>query len=141
MVTIEQVKLLESRVIKTIEFVDHVTEENSLLKSKLESCQKRIDELEVLIQRFKEDQAKIEDGIVSALDRLNKFEDDIRSDDAKSKSESVTVKRDSKNNESAASKKSSEAVIEEGFVLKEKPYNPDIEEDENGDSKEELEIF
>lgn len=77
MVSIEQVRLLESRVVKTIEFVDQVTEENSLLKSKLESCQKRIDELEVLIQRFKEDQSKIEEGIVSALDRLNKFEDDM----------------------------------------------------------------
>jgi FtsZ-binding cell division protein ZapB len=77
MVSIEQVRLLESRVIKTIEYVDQVKEENALLKGKLDTCQKRIDELEVLIQRFKEDQTRIEEGIISSLDRLNKFEDDM----------------------------------------------------------------
>jgi hypothetical protein len=77
MVSIEQVRLLESRVIKAIDYVDLVNEENTLLNGKLGDCQKRIEELEVLIQRFKEDQAKIEDGILSALDRLNKFEDDM----------------------------------------------------------------
>jgi FtsZ-binding cell division protein ZapB len=77
MVSIEQVRLLESRVIKAIDYVDLVNEENTLLKGKLGDCQKRIEELEVLIQRFKEDQSKIEDGILSALDRLNKFEDDM----------------------------------------------------------------
>jgi predicted nuclease with TOPRIM domain len=76
MVTIQQVQLLESRVIKAIEYVDQVTEENTLLKNKLDSCQSRVDELEVLIQRFKEEQGKIEEGILSALDRLNKFDPD-----------------------------------------------------------------
>jgi hypothetical protein len=41
---------------------------------KLEDYQKRIDELEVLIQRFKDEQNRIEDGILAALDRLNQFE-------------------------------------------------------------------
>ena len=75
MVSLEQVKLLESKVSKTIDYVKKVTEENSLLKNKLDSYQKRIEELEVLIRRFKEDQSKIEDGILAALDRLNQFED------------------------------------------------------------------
>ncbi|MDR3301341.1 MAG: cell division protein ZapB [Spirochaetaceae bacterium] len=77
MVSIEQVRLLESRVIKAIAYVDQVNEENALLKSKLGDCQKRVEELEVLIQRFREDQGKIEEGIISALNRLNKFEDDM----------------------------------------------------------------
>jgi predicted nuclease with TOPRIM domain len=77
MVTIEQVKQLESRVAKAIEYVNKVTDENTLLKGKLDAYQKRIDELEVLIQRFKEDQNRIEEGIVSALERLNQFEDDV----------------------------------------------------------------
>jgi chromosome segregation ATPase len=75
MVSLEQVKLLESKVTRTIEYVKKVTEENRKLKEKLDSYQKRTDDLEVLIQRFKEDQSKIEDGILSALDRLNQFED------------------------------------------------------------------
>jgi hypothetical protein len=79
MVNLEQVKLLESKVIKAIEYVNQITEENNLLRGKLETYQKRIDELEVLIKRFKEDQGRIEEGIVSALDRLNQFETAIES--------------------------------------------------------------
>ncbi|MDR1412010.1 MAG: cell division protein ZapB [Spirochaetaceae bacterium] len=74
MVTLEQIKLLETKVGRAIDVVTRITGENAYLKGKLENYQKRIDELEVLIQRFKEDQGRIEDGILSALDRLNEFE-------------------------------------------------------------------
>jgi predicted nucleic acid-binding Zn-ribbon protein len=77
MVTLEQVKLLETKVAKAIDFVNRVTDENTLLKGKLETYRKRIDELEGSVQRFKEDQGRIEDGILSALERLNQFEDVI----------------------------------------------------------------
>lgn len=77
MISLEQVKLLEAKVSRTIDYVKKVTEENVLLKGKLDSYQQRIDELEVLILRFKEDQSRIEDGILSALDRLNQFEDAV----------------------------------------------------------------
>lgn len=134
MVSIEQVKLLESRVIKTIDFVDQVTEENALLKSKLESCQKRIDELEVLIQRFKEDQAKIEDGIISALDRLNKFEDDMDKGITRVKPEPHPPKR-----ETHLRRQAPPSVDDSGesFVLKEKPY---VSADGTADG-DDLEIF
>jgi FtsZ-binding cell division protein ZapB len=79
MVSLEQVKLLESKVTNTIEYVKKVTGENSKLKEKLNSYQKRIEELEVLVQQFKENQGRIEDGILSALDRLNQFEDALES--------------------------------------------------------------
>jgi len=75
MLSLEQVKLLESRVSKTIDHVKKVTGENLQLKEKLSSYQNRIEELEALIQQFKENQSRIEDGIISALDRLNQFED------------------------------------------------------------------
>ncbi|GMO31274.1 MAG: hypothetical protein Ta2B_12350 [Termitinemataceae bacterium] len=93
MVTIEQVKQLETRVSKVLDYAIKATDENTLLKSKLDSCQKRIDELEVLIQHFKDDQGKIEEGIVSALDRLNQFEDSVEktlSPEKKSKIVSIT---------------------------------------------------
>ncbi|MDR2363882.1 MAG: cell division protein ZapB [Spirochaetaceae bacterium] len=77
MVTLEQVKLLETKVGKALDFVNQITGENILLKKKLDTYQKRIDELEVLIQRFKEDQGRIEEGIISALSRLNQFEDAV----------------------------------------------------------------
>ena len=79
MVTYEQVKLLESKVIKAVDCIRQLTEENSLLKGKLSGYEKRIDELEALITHFKEDQGRIEKGIISALERLDQFEDAIDS--------------------------------------------------------------
>ncbi|MDR1420883.1 MAG: cell division protein ZapB [Treponema sp.] len=77
MVTLDQVKLLETKVEKAIGYVEKVSGENAELRGRLESYQKRIDELEILVQTFREDQSRIEDGILSTLDRLNQFEDAI----------------------------------------------------------------
>jgi chromosome segregation ATPase len=77
MITLEQVKLLESKAVRAIEYVERVSRENAQLQGKLESYQKRIDELEVVIRQFKEDQGRIEEGVLAALDRLNQFEDAI----------------------------------------------------------------
>jgi predicted nuclease with TOPRIM domain len=82
MISLEQVQLLETKVSKAIEYVQRVTAENAALRSqrqelqaKLEANKKRIDELEVLVMRFKEDQSRIEDGVMAALDRLSQFEE------------------------------------------------------------------
>ncbi|MDR3147037.1 MAG: cell division protein ZapB [Treponema sp.] len=77
MINLEQVKLLETKVIRAIEYVERTSRENAQLQGKLDIYQRRIDELEVLIRKFREDQGRIEEGILSALDRLNKFEDAI----------------------------------------------------------------
>jgi hypothetical protein len=77
MITLEQVKLLESKAARAIEYVERVSRENVQLQGKLGSYQKRIDELEVVIRQFKEDQGRIEEGVLAALDRLNQFEDAI----------------------------------------------------------------
>ncbi|MCL2264658.1 MAG: cell division protein ZapB [Treponema sp.] len=86
MVSLEQVQLLESRVAKAIEIVEKTTRENAALVSereglqlKLDASQKRLDELELLVMRFKEDQGRIEDGIIAALDRLSQFEEAFES--------------------------------------------------------------
>ena len=79
MVSLEQVKLLETKVTKTIDYVKKVTEENTALKGKLDSYQQRIDELEIMIKKFREEQNRIEEGILSALSRLNQFEDALES--------------------------------------------------------------
>ena len=79
MVSLEQVRLLDSKVSRLIDRVKKVNEENAQLKERLNSYQKRIDELEVLMKHFKQEQSKIEDGILSALDKLNQFEDALES--------------------------------------------------------------
>jgi len=95
MINLEQVKLLESKVSKTIDFLDRISKENAALvqreaelQEKLEASQKRIEELEVLISGFKEEQSRVEDGILAALDRLSQFEEAIE--------KSLTEKRHSK---------------------------------------------
>ncbi|MDR2159671.1 MAG: cell division protein ZapB [Treponema sp.] len=75
MVSLEQVRLLETRIDRAIGYVERVTAENTAFREKLDAYQKRIDELEVLVRRFRDDQGRIEDGILAALDKLNKFED------------------------------------------------------------------
>lgn len=82
MISMDQVQLLEARVSKAIEYVKRVSAENAALldereglRKKLDANQKRIDELEVHVTRFKEEQGRIEDGIIAALDRLSQFEE------------------------------------------------------------------
>jgi len=82
MISLEQVQLLESKVAKAIEYIQKVDSENAALyeertalQSKLDSTQKRLDEVEMLVMRFKEDQGRIEDGILAALGRLSQFEE------------------------------------------------------------------
>ncbi|MCL1836936.1 MAG: hypothetical protein FWG46_05255 [Treponema sp.] len=84
MINLEQVKLLETKVAKAIDYIERLGKENADLhqkeadlQTKLDSYQKRIDELEDLVMRFKEDQGRIEDAILSALDRFNQFEEAI----------------------------------------------------------------
>ncbi|MDR1251546.1 MAG: cell division protein ZapB [Treponema sp.] len=77
MISLEQVNLLETKVAKAIEYVEHLTEKNADLRAKLESSRKRNDELESLVLHFKEEQSRIEGGILSALELLNRFEDAI----------------------------------------------------------------
>ena len=82
MINLEQVRQLENKVAKAVDYVEKLTRENAALlhkeadmQAKLESNQKRIDELEVLIMGFKEEQGQIEDTILAALDRLSRFEE------------------------------------------------------------------
>jgi len=104
MLSLEQVQLLEARVVKAIEYVQRVNDENAALSSeragllsKLEANQKRLDELELLVMRFKEDQGRIEDGILAALDRLSQFEEAFESslsDNDKSSVKKPPVKKE-----------------------------------------------
>jgi len=82
MISLDQVRQLEARISWTIEHFQSLSAENAALiaeraglQAKLEVNKKRIDELEVLVMRFKEDHSRIEDGIIAALDRLSQFEE------------------------------------------------------------------
>jgi len=77
MLNLDQIKQLETRVAKAIELMQSLKDENDLLKLELHDRQKRIEELENIVLVFKNDQAKIEEGIISALNHLSAFEDTV----------------------------------------------------------------
>ena len=77
MLNLDQIKQLEMRVSKAIEVMQSLKDENELLKLEVHDRQTRIDELESIVLVFKNDQAKIEEGIVNALNHLSAFEDTV----------------------------------------------------------------
>ncbi|WP_020613324.1 cell division protein ZapB [Sediminispirochaeta bajacaliforniensis] len=132
MVTFEQIQLLESKVRQAVDLIASLREENGALRKTLSSYEKRIEELEVLIDSFKRDQGKIEEGIISALQQLDALE-----------SSAVEVQQHDGEATSTA-----EAPIEEteGESLQPDIAEPDIAESEDAeepapDRNGELDIF
>jgi TolA-binding protein len=77
MVTLEQVRQLETKIGKAIDYVNRMSGENIRLRGELDGSEKRVAELEQTVQRFREEQGRIEEGILAALDRLDQFEDAV----------------------------------------------------------------
>ncbi len=77
MITLEQVRQLETRVKRAVELIDTLRGENKALKERLEKSERRLRELETLVNGFRDDQDQIEQGIRDILAQLNALEDDI----------------------------------------------------------------
>lgn len=77
MLNLDHIKLLEDRVEKAVNLIKTLSDEKDLLKMEIEERDKRISELENLILVFKDDQLKIEQGIVNALNQLSAFESSV----------------------------------------------------------------
>ena len=142
MISLEQVQLLETKVAKAIEYVQRVTAENSALvadraglQTKLDANQKRLDELELLVMRFKEDQSRIEDGIVAALDRLSQFEEAFES----SLKEKTTKKSSAKKEK--VQQPVSEDTSEEFFEISQEETEENAALSEDSTQERELDIF
>ena len=75
MITLEQIRLLEGKITRAIELIRVLKEENSTLRKGLESAQKRMKELETLVEGFKTDQREIESVIVRTLEHLDELEE------------------------------------------------------------------
>ncbi len=82
MISVEQIQKLEAKVLQAVEVIKSLREENSLLKGKLSGYEKRIEELEILIDSFKQDQTNIEEGIINALNQLDLLEDIVSESDS-----------------------------------------------------------
>ena len=71
MITLDQIRTLDSKVQQTVGVIESLRKENATLREKLSSYEEKIAELEVLIDGFKSDQGEIEEGIQKALKRLD----------------------------------------------------------------------
>jgi len=84
MVTLEQIRLLESKIGRAIEFVARLTEEKARLVQQNEELEEKnraeretITALRETIETLKEEKSRVEEGIASALGKLDQFEDAI----------------------------------------------------------------
>jgi TolA-binding protein len=75
MITLEQIRLLESKITRALDLIRVLKEENSTLRKGLESAQRRMRELETLVDGFKTDQKEIESVIVRTLHNLDELEE------------------------------------------------------------------
>jgi len=80
--SLEQVRVLESRVEKAVGLIASLRAENSSLRHGLQTAEQRVSELEALIAEFQKDQARIESGILEALRKLDSFEDAVHASHA-----------------------------------------------------------
>ena len=75
MITLEQIRLLEGKITRALDLIRVLKEENSTLRKGLESAQRRMRELETLVDGFKTDQKEIESVIVRTLHNLDELEE------------------------------------------------------------------
>ena len=89
MITIEQIQKLDKKVQAAVSRITALQNDNATLREKLDEYQKRISELEVMIDRFKKDQTEIESGIIRALEQLDHLEDSMEGEEP-TKEEAIT---------------------------------------------------
>ena len=77
MIDLDQTRQLQSRVHKAIALIESLRKENGMLRRKLAEYEQRVGELEVNVSNYSREQAEIEEGILSALNQLDRLEDEI----------------------------------------------------------------
>lgn len=144
MISLDQIRALESRVEKAVTLIASLRAENASMRLGLSTAESRVAELEGLVADFQCEQEKIEEGIIAALRKLDSFEDSVH--------ESVILKAQgtgkpsyaraddpAKAQEAAQSKlappKSEHEAVDEG------PAIGTEDEAKSGDSSDSLDIF
>jgi FtsZ-binding cell division protein ZapB len=75
MISLEQIRLLEAKIARAIDLIRVLKEENATLRKGLDSAQRRMIELEGLVDGFKADQGEIESVIIRTLKNLDELEE------------------------------------------------------------------
>jgi predicted nucleic acid-binding Zn-ribbon protein len=71
MISVKQIQKLEEKIFKTVELIKALKEENKILKSEIESANKKNEELEQIISDYRSTQVEIEEGIENAIKQLD----------------------------------------------------------------------
>ena len=77
MISLEQIRLLETRINKAVELIRSLKDENKTLRRAVNTAQTRMRELEKLVGDFKSDQQEIESCILRALENLDRLEEEV----------------------------------------------------------------
>jgi chromosome segregation ATPase len=129
MITLEQVRLLDQKVNQAVELISSLKSENRMLKDKLESYQKKISELEVLLSGLKEDQSEVELGFRKALDTLSALEKTGESAEPSSEEEKVFETESDSTEEEPETYEGSDLDEEESSETDTEPESEDAELD------------
>jgi len=142
MITLDQIKQLDIKVRKAVDKINSLKNENSLLQEKLDNYQLRIEELEILIDTFKEDQGEIEHGIIDALNQLDIIEDNTLVNEENLQQKITPEKIEEQLVESDLAEAEVEDKTEQqSSIIEEKEDNTDESTDSSTDSEIELDIF
>jgi FtsZ-binding cell division protein ZapB len=77
MISLDQILLLEQKVEKAVEKITQLQTENDALRSKCSELTNALSSKTEQISSFEQDQSKIENGILKALERLNSIENSV----------------------------------------------------------------
>jgi len=136
MLSLEQIKRLEDKVFKAVELIKALKEENTILKTKLETAESKAEELEQIISDYRSNQVEIEEGIVKAIKQLEEMESD--NSDAVAAEETYSSPAD--NNSLFQNFNSSKPVISEPEdQIEDEASGQDVPD--NQDNNTQLDIF
>ena len=93
MIQLKHIKELDNKIRSALALIRTLRSENTKLRGELDRYQDRIDEMEALIQDFRQEQGAIEEGILRALKELDSLEDvitDVESDASDDTSEEAS---------------------------------------------------
>ena len=123
MISLEQIRLLEARILKAVELIRSLRDENKTLRRAVNAAQSRMKDLEKLVGDFKSDQKEIEQCILRALENLDRLEEEVtekkgrRGEDGQGRSEAARDKPKGPPAKEEEAKAEEEAPAEEASTL------------------------
>ena len=129
MLNLDQVRLLESKVERAVQMIKSLHTEKDSLKKEIELRDKRISELEKLIVAFKDDQSKIEEGIINALNQLSAFEDASYTRKNEVRPQAAETETPVPSQEPAPAAPSKKEQTTQETALKEEPVSDNLQKD------------